>query len=140
MGVRSAIGWPERYLPGTTDDFVSNEAVVKGPRAADVWPHLVDTSRWESYYGNVSHISFPDGEGLVPAPGPHFSFATFGFPPLVARVVQYVPPVEGQAARLSWTARQDGPPAERLDVLHAWLVEDLAGGRVRGPDSGVPAR
>ena len=29
------------------------------------------------------------------------------------------------------TAKQDGTPAERLDVLHAWLVEDLPGGRVR---------
>lgn len=38
---------------------------------------------------------------------------------------------EGVPGRLSWTAKQDGTPAERLDVLHAWLVEDLPGGRVR---------
>jgi hypothetical protein len=27
---------------------------------------------------------------------------------------------------------QDGTPEEGLDVLHAWLLEDLPGGRVRG--------
>ncbi|MEV5146234.1 hypothetical protein AB0L14_17810 [Streptomyces sp. NPDC052727] len=40
-------------------------------------------------------------------------------------------PAEGVPGRLSWTARQDGTPEERLDVLHAWLVEDLPGGRAR---------
>lgn len=40
-------------------------------------------------------------------------------------------PAEGVPGRLSWTAKQDGGPEERLDVLHAWLVEDLPGGRVR---------
>ena len=32
---------------------------------------------------------------------------------------------------MSWTAKQDGSPEEKLDVLHAWLLEDLDGGRVR---------
>lgn len=40
-------------------------------------------------------------------------------------------PADGEPGRLAWTAKQDGTPAERLDVLHAWLVEDLPGGRVR---------
>ncbi|WP_405884081.1 MULTISPECIES: hypothetical protein [unclassified Streptomyces] len=33
--------------------------------------------------------------------------------------------------RLGGVVEQDGTPEERLDVLHAWLVEDLPGGRVR---------
>ncbi|MFF9779464.1 hypothetical protein ACF1HJ_38200 [Streptomyces sp. NPDC013978] len=40
-------------------------------------------------------------------------------------------PAEGVPGRLSWTAKQDGKPDEQLDVLHAWLLEDLPGGRVR---------
>lgn len=32
---------------------------------------------------------------------------------------------------IDWPAERDGTPEERLDVLHAWLVEDLPGGRVR---------
>ncbi|WP_244190510.1 hypothetical protein [Streptomyces caeruleatus] len=60
-----------------------------------------------------------------------FSSGTFGFPPLDAHVVEFQAPADGVPGRLSWTAKQDGKPEERLDVLHAWLVEDLPGGRVR---------
>ncbi|MEV6022599.1 hypothetical protein [Streptomyces sp. NPDC052036] len=63
MTTQNAIEWPERYLPGTGDNFVSNEVIVRGLGATEVWPHLVDTSRGESYYDNVAGISFPDGDG-----------------------------------------------------------------------------
>ena len=29
------IYWPEEYLPGTTDNFVSNEVIVKDLKAED---------------------------------------------------------------------------------------------------------
>ncbi|MEU4562759.1 SRPBCC domain-containing protein [Actinoplanes sp. NPDC023936] len=131
MTTQNAISWPDRYLPGTGDNFVSNEVVVRGPRATDVWRYLVDTSTWESYYGNVADISFPGGDGPELHGGVRFRFGTFGFPPLDAHVVEFQAPADGVPGRLSWTAKQDGEPADRLDVLHAWLVEDLPGGRVR---------
>ncbi len=68
-----AIAWPEGYLPGTTENFVSNEAIVAGVR---------------------------------------FRFRTVGFP-VEAEVTECV------------------APAARLDVHHAWPVEDLDGDRVR---------
>ncbi|MEV1026628.1 SRPBCC family protein [Streptomyces sp. NPDC050264] len=131
MTTQNAIHWPEKYLPGTGDNFVSNEVIVKGVTAARVWHCLTDTSTWESYYDNVADISFPEGGGPVLTGGLVFSFGTFGFPPLAARVVEFQTPDQGVPGRLSWTAEQDGKPEERLDVLHAWLVEDLPGGRVR---------
>ncbi|MBZ9640957.1 hypothetical protein [Streptomyces sp. PSKA30] len=76
MTTQNAINWPEKYLPGTGDNFVSNEVIVKGVRAADVWHHLVDTSTWESYYDNVADIGFPDGDGPVLKDGIHFRFGT----------------------------------------------------------------
>ncbi|OIJ68118.1 SRPBCC family protein [Streptomyces mangrovisoli] len=131
MTQQNAIDWPQEYLPGTGDNFVSNEVVVQGVAADRVWRYLTDTSTWESYYDNVADISFPGGDGPVLRDGVHFRFGTFGFPPLDARVVAFQAPADGVPGRLSWTARQDGGPEERLDVLHAWLVEDLSGGRVR---------
>ncbi|MGW1722163.1 SRPBCC family protein [Streptomyces sp. NPDC002306] len=131
MTVQSAIDWPEKYLPGTGDNFVSNEVIVKGLSAEQVWRYLVDTSTWESYYDNVADISFPRGGGPRLKDGVAFAFGTFGFPPLDARVVEFQEPAAGVPGRLSWTAAQDGVPQERLDVLHAWLVEDLSGGRAR---------
>ena len=82
MTMMNAINWPEGYLPGTTDNFASNEAIVKGISAADVWPFLVKAALWPSYYSNSSDVSLREGE--------------------------------------------DG-----IDVVHAWLIEDLEGGRVR---------
>ncbi|MEU8652166.1 SRPBCC domain-containing protein [Streptomyces sp. NPDC048737] len=131
MTTQNAIEWPEKYLPGTGDNFVSNEVVVQGTTAARVWRFLVDTSEWEGYYDNVADIAFPQGGGPRLSDGLAFRFATFGFPPLDALVIRFQEPAEGVPGRLSWTAKQDGGPEERLDVLHAWLVEDLSGGRVR---------
>ncbi|MFD6529957.1 SRPBCC domain-containing protein [Streptomyces sp. NPDC060184] len=131
MTTQNAIDWPEKYLPGTTDNFVSNEVVVHGVSATRVWSLLVDTSTWESYYDNVADISFPRGGGPELRKDLSFSFGTFGFPPLDALVVEFQAPAPDVPGRLSWTAVQHGTPEEQLDVLHAWLVEDLPGGRVR---------
>jgi hypothetical protein len=126
-----AIHWPEKYLPGTTDNFVSNEAIVQGLSYQAIWPLLADASQWTTYYDNASDPVFPNGDGPLLTEGTVFSFATFGFPPLDAEVVEYVAPGDGFPGRLSWTAKQDGGPREKLDVLHCWLVEDLPGGRAR---------
>lgn len=129
--VQNSIRWPERYLPGTVDNFVSNEVVVSGLSAEAVWRLLVDTSTWESYYDNVSDISFPGGDGAELRDGIRFSFRSFGFPPIDARVVEFQPPTRNRPGRLSWTGLLEGGPAERAEALHAWLVEDLPGGRGR---------
>jgi hypothetical protein len=132
--MQNAINWPEKYLPGTGDNFVSNEVIVQGVTAARVWRFLTDTSTWESYNGNITAVTFPEGGGPVLKDGVVFTFDPVGVPAVRtqhAQVVEYQAPADGVPGRLSWTARQDGGPEERLEVLHAWLVEDLPGGRVR---------
>jgi len=37
--------WPDGYVPGFTDNFVSNETIVAGLRAADIWPLLAEAPR-----------------------------------------------------------------------------------------------
>lgn len=126
----NAIIWPERYTPGMTDNFVSNEVIVHGLMAAEVWTYLNDTSYWPAYYKNVSKIGFDGGAGPELGANVRFRFTTFVFP-VEAQVTEYVPPAPGQPARLAWRAWIDGPPESALDVLHAWLIEDLPGGRAR---------
>ncbi len=46
-------------------------------------------------------------------------------------MTEAVTPSASQPGRLAWRAWQDGRPEEALDVLHAWVVEDLDQGRVR---------
>ncbi len=125
-----AIIWPAAYLPGTTDNFASNEIIVAGLSARAVWAQLNDTTRWPTYYSNVADIRFHDGSGPLLSMDARFRFTTFGFP-IEAQITEYVPPVDGQAARVAWHGWAEGDATTRLDVIHAWLFEDLPGGRVR---------
>lgn len=47
-------------------------------------------------------------------------------------MTECVPPLNGEAARLAWHgwSGEEGA-ADRLDVLHAWLIETLPGNRLR---------
>lgn len=140
----SDILWPAGFVPGFTDNFCSNEVIVTGLTVAEVWPFLNIPSRWPGYYANAADIRFHDGTGPELAPGVRFYFSTFGFP-VEARVVEHVPPVAGQPARVAWHgwAGDEGSDA-RLDVHHAWLLEELSGGRLRiltqETQCGAPAR
>ncbi|KAK2681956.1 START-like domain superfamily [Fusarium oxysporum f. sp. vasinfectum] len=99
--MQSAIIWPTKFLPGTTDNYVSNEVIVRDITAAQIWTYLADITQWESYYNNCSHITPPVGGNNLKK-GDSFSFSTF-----------------------------DGDESSKLDVYHAWIVEDLEYGVVR---------
>jgi hypothetical protein len=127
----SDILWPAGYVPGFTENFVSNEVIVTGLTTADIWPLLDTPDLWPTYYANSAEPRFYDGKGPRFSAGARFFFKTFGFP-VEAQVVEHVPPVPGQPARVAWHgwAGEEGA-ADRLDVHHAWLIEDLSEGRVR---------
>ena len=125
----SDIHWPEKYLPGTTDNYVSNEIIVAGLTSAQVWPYLNDTTHWAACYKNASEIGFEDG-GPKLAAGVRFRFTTFGMK-VEAEVTECALPSEGNAARVSFRAWIAGSKQEDASAFHAWLIEDLPGGRVR---------
>jgi hypothetical protein len=130
---QSAIAWPQKFLPGTTDNFVTNEAIAKDFTATKIWSLLSDISKWESYYNNASDIT-PPKIGPQLKKGDVFKFSTFGFPVLTCAVEEYHAPeggVGGKPGRIAWSAELDGSEEERVAVYHAWLVEDLEGKRVR---------
>ncbi|KRO29580.1 polyketide cyclase [Lactiplantibacillus fabifermentans] len=124
------INWPSRYLPGTTDNFVSNEVIVKDLTVAEVWAYLVDTSKWEGYYENAANIVLTDQSTTHLQQGENFHFDTFGFP-IDAQVMELVAPQDNQIARISWHGWQDGDAETALDVYYAFLIEALPGQRVR---------
>ncbi|WP_435953950.1 SRPBCC domain-containing protein [Dryocola sp. BD626] len=138
-----AIHWPEGFIPGFSDNFASNEVIIAGLSAADVWGWLTDTHAWPDYYSNVSEVRFYDGTGPVLSAGARFRFTTFSFP-IEAEVVEFVAPAEGLPGRLAWHGWAEGDAQTALDVHHAWLIEDLPQGRVRiltqETQNGKPAR
>ena len=54
---------PEGYMPGLSDNFASNEVIVAGLSAADVWPFLSNAPLWPTYYANSANIRFHGGNG-----------------------------------------------------------------------------
>lgn len=126
----SEIIWPQKYLPGTTDNYVSNEVIVKGITVEQVWKHLANITKWESYYNNVAQIT-PPPSGPILSKGDKFSFSTFGFPPLPSEVWESVAPTATTPGRLAWRACNNGDADSGIDVYHAWIVETLEWGAVR---------
>lgn len=126
----NSINWPSKYLPGTTDDFVSNEVIVSGININQVWKNLVDTDKWGKYYDNATNIV----KNIKSDPRLHFGekfhFDTFGFP-IDAQVMEFVEPKDSTIARIAWHGWQDGDENTALDVYHAFLIEKLPGKRVR---------
>lgn len=124
------IFWPDEYLPGTTDNYCSNEVIVSGLTAEEVWPYLSHPNAWLTYYSNSSDVELDYSDGLELIEGGRFRFKTFGFP-IEAQVTEFVSPSNDSPGRLSWHGWAEGDSDTRLDVIHAWLIEDLSGGRVR---------
>ncbi|WP_455922814.1 SRPBCC domain-containing protein [Pseudomonas putida] len=127
--MQNAIHWPEGFIPGFTDNYVSNEMIVAGLTAADIWPLLAVPAQWPTYYANSANTRFHDTQGPELAEGVRFYFETFGFP-VEARCNEFIAPTAGQPGRVAWHGWA-GEGETRLDVHHAWLVEDLDGDRVR---------
>lgn len=125
-----AIIWPQTYLPGHTDNYVSNEVIVKGVSAEQVWTYLIDTRAWPRYYDNASDIAFRDNKGPLLNTASRFRFTTFGFP-VESEVLEFIPPTASKPGRIAWHGWVEGDADHRLDVHHAWLIENLSGGRVR---------
>lgn len=140
--MQNSIHWPAGYVPGFADNFASNELIIAGLTAAQVWPFLANTKAWRTYYDNCADIAFHNAPGPVLSEGARFFFTTFGFG-VEAEVTEYVAPADGAPGRVAWHG-WCGEGEERLDVHHAWLIEDLDGSRVRvltqETQNGGPAR
>lgn len=73
---------------------------------------------------------FENTPGTKLAPGTRFRFKTFGFP-IEAEIIEFEAPSGETPGRLAWHGWAEGDAAHRLDVVHAWLIENLPEGRVR---------
>jgi len=121
--------WPEGYLPGLTENFASNEVIVAGLTASDIWPLLSQAAKWPTYYSNSANVICYDHAEPHLKVGMRFYFETFGFP-VEAQCNEHIPPTSSSPGRIAWHGWA-GEGDTRLDVHHAWLIEDLSQGRVR---------
>lgn len=127
----NSIVWPKDYIPGYADNFVSNEMIIKDLSFNAVWENLINTSVWDKYYSNMADVEFYNQEDSYLKEGSRFKFKTFGFP-IEAQITEFIPSFNGEPARVAWHGWNEVENTdERLDVIHAWLIEELPGNRVR---------
>ena len=89
--------WKHGQIPfqtGFTDNFASNEIIVPGITAADVFANLLDISIWPSYYDNVADVYFYNHDGPI-LKKTRFRFKTFGFP-VEAEIIELEKPSQGK--------------------------------------------
>lgn len=141
MTTMNAIQWPKKWIPGETDNFVSNEVIVKGLDFNKVVQHLRDASHWEKYYKNSGNIHMYHQDNTILKDKTRFRFETFGF--LVEAQVEEFE-LKDTILRLAWRGWNEAKGDEYLEAYHAWLVEKLDNDRVRiltqESQSGVPAK
>ncbi|BBO29620.1 polyketide cyclase [Alteromonas sp. I4] len=125
----TSIQWPNGFVPGFTDNFCSNEVIATNINIETVWELLITPSTWPTYYENAANPAIYDNKGTYLSLNKRFYFETFCFP-VEARVVEFIAPVKGEAARIAWHG-WFGEGDNRLDVHHAWLLEELSHGRLR---------
>lgn len=134
-----AINWPNGFKPGQTDNYACNLLVDSRLTVDDVWQYLAHPKYWTKYYKNSEHPTIVDSEGKPIADQGHglklgtlFKFMTFGFD-VESKVIEYAAPEaysEGlKLARLTWSgACVDQKTGTKLDVVHAWLLQDTING------------
>ncbi|SDB07650.1 poly(A) polymerase [Streptococcus henryi] len=122
------IQFPEKFTPGLTDNFVSNEVIVKDISFNKVLDGLLDAAKWETYYENSSDVYMYNQDNTVLTTATRFRFKTFGFD-VEAEVEEYN--LDDNTLRLAWHGWNEAEGDEFLDVYHAWLVQKLDNNRVR---------
>lgn len=125
-----SINFPEKFTPGLTDNFVSNEVVFKDLDFDKILDGLLDAGKWETYYENSSDVHMYNQDSTVLTNDTRFRFKTFGFD-VEAQVEEYDLDAENGVLRLAWHGWNEGEGDEFLDVYHAWLVQKLDRNRVR---------
>lgn len=126
----SSINWPDLYLPGKTDFFISNECIVSGIQSQDAWVFLADTRRWAHVYNQLSDIVFLDETGPILQSGSRFSFTVGGLV-VQAEITEYQEPSSGVTGRLSWHGWVENGGVTVVDAWCGWIIEDLYGERTR---------
>lgn len=126
----NAINWPQTWLPGTTDNFVSNEVIVQDLSFETVVKNLIDSSQWEKYYYNSKDVEVANQDSAILKLNSEFKFKTFGFD-VYAKVSELEIDETKKIARVAWMAWTKGEGKDHLEAYHAWLIEVLPQNRLR---------
>ncbi|TYC51082.1 SRPBCC domain-containing protein [Weissella muntiaci] len=124
------INWPSKYLPGTTDNFVSNEIIVSGTSVKEVWNNLVDTSKWGNYFNGVNNITVGNQGSTSFTHGVNFHFEKFGFP-IDGQIMELIEPIDNKFAQIAWHGWQEVDGKISLEGYQVFTIDSYTDSLVR---------
>jgi uncharacterized protein YndB with AHSA1/START domain len=105
------IHWPEGFEPQNADLFSHNELAINAS-CERVWSHIIDATKWPSWYPNSKDIRILGGEKLLQS-GTIFRWTTFGLS-IESRVNEFVP-----YSRIGWYGYA---PGAKPSFYHTWYL------------------
>jgi uncharacterized protein YndB with AHSA1/START domain len=106
------IHWPAGFEPAKADLFAHNDLIINAS-CERVWSHIVDVSRWPTWYPNSKDVQIQGGDSVL-RDGAVFRWTTFGLA-IESKVHEYVP-----NQRLGWYGYA---PGTQPSFYHSWYLE-----------------
>jgi uncharacterized protein YndB with AHSA1/START domain len=106
------IHWPAGFEPAKADLFAHNALIINAS-CERVWSHIVDASRWPTWYPNSKDVQIQNGDPVL-RDATVFRWNTFGLA-IESKVQEYVP-----NQRLGWFGYAPGTPPS---FYHSWYLE-----------------
>jgi Polyketide cyclase / dehydrase and lipid transport len=103
------IHWPAGFEPAKADLFAHNDLIINAS-CERVWSHIVDASRWPTWYPNSKDVQIQGGDSVL-RDGTAFRWTTFGLT-IESKVHEYVP-----NRRLGWYGYA---PGTQPSFYHSW--------------------
>ena len=130
--VSKAIAFPQDFLPGNGDNFLSNEFYVDSSTAEEVWPFLVDAALWPTYYKKISKVEVKEQEGTKLNVGTKFSYKDANLKIGVdCECLESQPPSVDKEGRLMWKASYEVKGEKKYESVRGWILENMGNGRTR---------
>jgi uncharacterized protein YndB with AHSA1/START domain len=111
------IHWPEGFDPSHADLF-SHNALHIDASCERVWSHIIDATKWPSWYPNSKDVTMLSGGDKL-AQGAVFRWSTFGLP-LESKVNEFAP-----YSRVGWYGYA---PGSEPTFYHTWYLVPQDGG------------
>ena len=130
--VSKAIAFPPDFLPGTGDNFLSNEFYIDSSTAEEVWPFLEDPALWPTYYKKITKVEVKEQEGTKLHVGTKFSYKDGLLKlDLECECLEVQPPSGDKEGRVMWKSCHVVKGEKKYEAVRGWILENMGNGRTR---------
>lgn len=131
--VSKAIAFPPDFLPGTGDNFLSNEYYTDSSTGEELWQFLEDPALWPTYFNKVSKVQFIEQEGTKLKVGSKFTYKDAVLKlDLECECIEFQPPAGSREGRVTWKGVSKNKKGEiKFENVRGWIVENMSYNKTR---------